>query len=110
ALVNHWLARMAADGWRGAERVYAWSFYSQGTSDERGASADLFVADALRFFGDANPSEGSPSDKAKRLAALIRRQRTLLILDGLEPLQYPPGYEEGRFKDRALGDLLRELA
>src|SRR5439155_6635710 len=70
----------------------------------------FFVAGALRFFGDPSPSEGSPSDKAKRLAALVRRQRTLLILDGLEPLQYPPGPDEGRLKDRSLGDLLRELA
>ena len=33
ALVNTWLARMAKENFRGAERIYAWSFYSQGTSD-----------------------------------------------------------------------------
>ncbi len=33
ALVNAWLDRVKADGWRGAERVLGWSFYSQGTSD-----------------------------------------------------------------------------
>src|SRR5437016_6794626 len=34
ALVNHWLKRrMARDNYRSAERVYGWSFYSQGTSD-----------------------------------------------------------------------------
>ena len=52
ALVNHWLKRrMARDNYRGAERVYGWSFYSQGTS-ERAASADLFIDQALRWFGD----------------------------------------------------------
>ncbi len=31
ALVNHWIKqRMARDNYRGAERVYSWSFYSQG--------------------------------------------------------------------------------
>ena len=30
ALVWDWLRRMAADGWRGAERVFGWSFYGQG--------------------------------------------------------------------------------
>lgn len=33
ALVWDWLLRrMAKEGWRGAERVYGWSFYSQGTT------------------------------------------------------------------------------
>ncbi|MEW6212005.1 MAG: restriction endonuclease, partial [Acidobacteriota bacterium] len=56
ALVNHWLKqRMARNGFRGAERVYGWSFYSQGTS-ERAASADLFIDQALRWFGDTDPT------------------------------------------------------
>ena len=110
ALVNTWLARMAKDQYRGAERVFAWSFYSQGTSDERAASADLFIDAALRWFGDEDPTAGSPWDKGERLANLIRRTRTLLALDGLEPLQHPPGPQEGKLKDQALQSLLRELA
>lgn len=110
ALVNHWLKRrMALDHYGGAERVYGWSFYSQGTSD-RAASADLFIDQGLRWFGDPNPTEGSPWDKGERLARLIRETRTLLILDGLEPLQHPPGPQEGRLKDAALQVLLVELA
>jgi hypothetical protein len=110
ALVNTWLARMAKENFRGAERVYAWSFYSQGTSDERAASADLFIDAALRWFGDDDPIRGSPWDKGERLANLVRRSRTLLVLDGLEPLQYPPGPQEGKLKDQAMQALLRELA
>jgi hypothetical protein len=110
ALVNHWLKkRMARDNYRGADRVYGWSFYSQGTS-ERAASADLFIDQALRWFGDTDPTAGSPWDKGERLAHLIRQMRTLLILDGLEPLQHPPGPQEGRLKDAALQALLVELA
>jgi hypothetical protein len=110
ALVNHWLKqRMARDNYRGAERVYGWSFYSQGTS-ERGASADLFIDQALRWFGDTDPTQGSPWDKGERLANYIRQTRTLLILDGLEPLQHPPGPQEGRLKDAALQAMLVELA
>src|SRR4029077_1335064 len=37
-------------------------------------------------------------------------RRTLLILDGLEPLQNPPGPQEGRLRDPSLQALLRELA
>ncbi|HKQ07389.1 MAG TPA: hypothetical protein VJ464_19850 [Blastocatellia bacterium] len=110
ALVNHWLKqRMARDNYRGAERVYGWSFYSQGTS-ERAASADLFIDQALRWFGDTDPTAGSPWGKGERLARFIRQSRTLLILDGLEPLQYPPGHYEGRLKDAAMQALLVELA
>ncbi|MDQ1592808.1 MAG: hypothetical protein QOG71_3435 [Pyrinomonadaceae bacterium] len=109
ALVNHWLARMARDDYRGAELVYAWSFYSQGTTD-RVVSADQFIEAALNFFGDPDPNQGSPWDKGERLARLVGAQRTLLILDGLEPLQHPPGTDEGRLKDQALQSLLRGLA
>jgi tetratricopeptide (TPR) repeat protein len=110
ALVNHWLKqRMARDNYRGADRVYGWSFYSQGTS-EHAASADLFIDQALRWFGDADPTQGSPWDKGERLARYIRQKRTLLVLDGLEPLQHPPGPQEGRLKDAALQALLVELA
>jgi tetratricopeptide (TPR) repeat protein len=109
ALVNKWLSQMAKDNYRGAERVFCWSFYSQGTSD-RVVSADIFIAEALKWFGDTNPWQGSPWDKGERLAELIRQQRTLLILDGLEPLQSPFPVETGKIKDPGLTALLRELA
>lgn len=110
ALVNKWLAHMAQDNYRGAERVYGWSFYSQGAAEGRQVSADLFIAAALDWFGDPDPTAGSPWDKGERLAELVKRQRTLLILDGLEPLQNPPPVETGKIKDPGLCALLRELA
>ncbi len=110
SLVNHWLASMAQNDFQGADRVFGWSFYSQGAAEGKQASADRFIADALRWFGDPNPNQGDFADKAKRLSALIKRQKTLLILDGLEPLQAPPGPEEGRLKDQSLRILLRDLA
>ncbi len=111
ALVHRWLDRMAADTWRGAARVLDWSFYSQGTKDQA-TSAEPFIHHALRFFGDSDPQAGSPYDRGSRLAYLIRKERTLLILDGVEPLQYPPGRVEieGRLKDPGLTALLKGLA
>jgi hypothetical protein len=108
-LIKHWLGRMAQDHYRGAERVYAWSFYSQNPTD-RVVSADLFMDSSLRWFGDQDPTQGSAWNKGERLAKLIRAQRTLLILDGLEPLQYPPGEQEGKLVDQALKALLSGLA
>ena len=40
----------------------------------------------------------------------LSHRRTLLILDGLEPLQNPPGPQEGRLRDPSLQALLRELS
>jgi tetratricopeptide (TPR) repeat protein len=109
ALVAHWLDRMAADGWRGAARVLDWSFYSQGT-DNRVTSADSFLDYALRFVADPDPQASSPHDRGVRLAQLLRKERTLLLLDGVEPLQYPPGPLAGRLKDPGLAALLKNLA
>ena len=109
ALVNHWLGTMAQENYRGARRVYGVSFYSQGTK-QTAVSADTAVAEALQWFGDPDPAAGSPWDKGERLAKLVRATPTLLILDGLEPFQNPPGPEEGRLKDPALQLLVRELA
>jgi tetratricopeptide (TPR) repeat protein len=106
-LVKHWLGRMAREGYRGAQRVYGWSFYRQGT--EAQASADQFINAALEWFGDPDPLAGSVWAQGERLAKLVQAERTLLILDGLEPLQNPPGPDQGRLKDPALERLLGEL-
>jgi hypothetical protein len=78
ALVNHWLIRLAQDNYRGATRVYGYSFYSQGAAEGKQASADLFIATALRDFGDPEPDAGSPWDKGERLARLLQQ-----AVDGL---------------------------
>ncbi len=113
ALVNRWLDRMEADHYRGAEKVYAWSFYSQGTEEGKQASADLFIRETLDWFGDPAPDDGSAVEKGRRLARLVSGQKTLLILDGIEPLQFPPGSGDemaGKFKDPGMRVFLRELA
>ncbi|MEM9605330.1 MAG: hypothetical protein AAGA11_20880, partial [Pseudomonadota bacterium] len=114
SLAFHWVqTRFAASDpkWAGVERYFDWSFYSQGTGESRQTSADLFIAKALDFFGDPDPTVGSPHERGERLAGLIRQHRTLLVLDGIEPLQYPPNDPQaGRLKDSALEALLRELA
>jgi len=110
ALVNKHLLQMGEEDYRGAERVYGWSFYSQGAREGGQASADPFIAAALAWFGDPDPTKGSPWDKGERLAELVKQQPTILILDGLEPLQYPPSEMGGRLKDPGLCCLLRALA
>lgn len=102
ALVNEWLNGMAKKNYDGAERVYGWSFYSQGTKEEKNVSADPFFDHALRWFGYSGEPIKNQWEKGEKLSELVRAQRTLLILDGLEPLQYPPGEMQGRLKDQGL--------
>src|ERR1700675_4536850 len=108
-LVNHWLRRMAAKHYRSAELVFGWSFYRQGSSGDT-SSADEFLDAALTWFGDPDPRLGTAWEKGERLAKLVAHRRTLLVLDGLEPLQNPPGPQEGRIREPSLQALLRELA
>src|SRR5262249_17341690 len=69
------------------------------------------IQEALKFFDDPDPTQGSPWERGERLAGLVRRHRTLLVLDGIEPLQYPLNDPQaGRLKDQALEALLQGLA
>ena len=126
ALLAHWIQTRFIDGnWKTADgepnplRYFDWSFYEQGTvSDEEGeeseevearsGSAGDFFAQALMFFGDPDPS--APGQGA-RLAGLIQEHPSLVVLDGLEPLQYPFNHDQaGRLLNQDMADLLRGLA
>lgn len=109
-LVNAWLSYLSKNNYFGAKRVYAWSFYWQGSSSEMKSSGDVFIENALSWFGDPTPLEGTPWAKAGRLVKLIRASRTLLVLDGLEPLQHPPGRKSGQIDNPAVALLVKELA
>lgn len=121
ALLAEWLQKrfidrlwLDADGRPALLAYFDWSFYDQGTRAlaegivTRTGSVGDFFEQALAFFGDDDPSRPG---KGARLAGFIRQQRTLLILDGLEPLQHPVGNAQaGRLLDPDLRDLLWALA
>jgi hypothetical protein len=111
SLVAAFANGLAAHGWAGCGTAFAWSFYRQGLSEQAGASSDLFFSAALAFFDlELKPGE-SGADKGRRLAGAVAARRALLILDGLEPLQYPPGSPlAGQLKDEAASALLKALA
>ena len=113
SLVAKWVADLAANDWPGCEAVFAWSFYSQGTREQVAASSDLFLNEALKFFGDeaTAASAAGAFEKGQQLARLVGERRALLILDGLEPLQYAPtSPTPGELKDQGLAALLKGLA
>ena len=116
SLVAEWMTRLASDAqpWHGARRVFDWTFYGQGTrAEERSdaeTSSEWFIAEALKFFDDPDPTLGSPRDRGVRLAELVGASRSLLVLDGFEVLQHPPGPLAGQITDQALEALVRGLA
>ncbi len=113
ALVKRWLDGLKHREWGGAGEVYGWSFYSQGTGDDRQASEDQFLAAAIQRFGVTIAPSGNPADKGQAIAERICQPgsgRTLLILDGCEPLQYPPGPCAGELRAPGLKALLGHLA
>jgi hypothetical protein len=113
SLVAKWAADLAYQNWPGCDAVFAWSFYSQGTREQVAASSDVFLKEALTFFGDAEMAGSAQGafDKGQGLAGLAGERRALLILDGLEPLQYAPtSPTPGELKDAGLAALLKGLA
>ncbi len=116
SLVAKWAAELAAQDWPGCDAAFAWSFYSQGTRDQVAASSDLFLKEALMFFGNEEDKAfaASPAgayEKGQRLARIVGQRRSLLILDGLEPLQYAPtSPTPGELKDQGLAALLKGVA
>ena len=108
ALATHWVDGLVGDGGRGAAKVLAWSFYSQGTH-KRMTSADGFLDWAVKQLGLADPGIGA-SAKAAAIAGALGKERILLVLDGVEPLQHGPGPQFGQLKDQGLRELLRRAA
>lgn len=109
-LVQHWLRHLQHNGWLGMQRIYGWSFYSQGTKEDKQASEDSFLAHALEWFGIKYEPTLAPRDKGRLLADAVGREKTLLILDGVEPLQYPPGPMGGQLRVPGVHSLAKHLA
>ena len=107
ALVSAWLHSIQPE-YGGTQKVFAWSFYSQGVHETHTSSGPFFQA-ALAFFGHEGEPPKSNEEKALCLGGLLQQQPSLLILDGVEPLQYPTHTQGGFFVDTGLYRLLGYL-
>jgi hypothetical protein len=106
-LIGKWLLDLGQHEWTDADRVFGWSFYNQGSDEDSIGSAQEFIVKALEWFGDKDPASGSPWDKGERLAKLVASKKSILILDGLEPLQWSIGQK--KLKDPSLSTLIDGL-
>lgn len=104
SLVNHWARER---GFAKTVRVCAWSTYYQHREGKVTSSDDL-IARALQAIGRAEPAMDDVQEPVQLLVEALRRNRTLLIIDGLEKLQEAPGgkNEVGVVTDSALRRLL----
>jgi len=107
ALIFKWLHLIQSD-YRGAKKVFAWSFHSQGSHDTQNSSIPFFQ-EALPFFGYSGELPKDDVEKGRVLAKCLRNQSFILILDGLEPLQHPTHVLDGELKDKAIQALLDEI-
>ena len=110
ALLRTFVDERLENGGDGADRIYGWSAYSQGSGTQKRADADGFISQALKDFGFQGEPPRDAVERARELARLVQQQRVLLLLDGLEPLQDPPGVNKGRLKDKGLKELIQKLS
>ncbi len=114
SLVADWMLGFTKTNWQGVDAFFDWSFFSQGTRDQSTANSGEFFDSALRHFGETELADSAADvdTKATRLAEHVAGAHTLLVLDGVEPLQHPlnHGALVGRFKDTSVQILLKRLA
>lgn len=104
-LLQYWL-----DQHSDIPALIAWSFYSQGSSEEKQVSATPFFEHLFDKFNAAKRQFSNEEDKGEYLAGLLMQQPCVLVLDGLEPLQHASFGMRGELKDRAIRALLKTLA
>lgn len=108
ALVRWWLEHQA---WPAGTRFLGHSFYRQG-SHNQATSSRSFLLDALKQLNVQHETNAADDELGRLLAEAAAASPTVLVLDGIEPLQLASDDEKlnGMVKDRGLSALLEALA
>jgi len=106
ALTDEWLQQISAHKYYGKTRVFGWSFYSQGSHNTFTNSQPFFSA-VLPFLGITEIPKDE-IEKARLLARCLQQQPCLLVLDGIEPLQYSENLQamNGELQDSVLKEFI----
>ena len=108
-VMHRWIEELEKSRFGDIECVYGWSFHAQGGIGDA-VSCELLLDSALRSFGVANPSQGNTADKLDEFLQCLQRRQTLLLLDGVDLLQFQSGNRSGMLRDPTLAFLLREFS
>ncbi len=108
ALIFKWLQDMKPDYFN-VQKIFAWSFYLQGSTNDSQSSSFDFFRGALAFLGFQGDMPKDDTERGRLLAKYLRNQSVILILDGLEPLQHRVNILDGELKDKALQALIDEV-
>jgi tetratricopeptide (TPR) repeat protein len=108
ALVRWWLERQA---WPAGTRFLGHSFYSQGSRNQA-TSSRSFLLEALKQLEVKHEESTADDELGRMLAEAVAATPTVLVLDGIEPLQQIADDNKlnGMVKDRGLAALLEKLA
>ncbi|MDQ2709700.1 MAG: toll/interleukin-1 receptor domain-containing protein [Actinomycetota bacterium] len=108
SLVDAFLSDIAPE-YGGATKVFAWHFNSQEEAGANIASSAPFWERSLRFFGTQSALPASEIQRARELARGLRLEPGILVLDGIESLQFPPHIQRGQLADQAMQTFLTTI-
>ncbi len=109
SLVRWWLEQQ--QGWPTGTRFIGHSFYSQGSRNQAISSRGFLLA-ALAELTIPHTQDASDDELGRLLAQAVGQRPTVLVLDGIEPLQQASKDNKlnGTVKDRGLATLLEGVA
>ena len=108
ALTDEWITALKQTNYGGIKRVFAWSFYSQGSHQNTFSSSQDFFTHALPFFGFDKDLPQDDVDKARAFAQCLTQQAGLLLLDDLESLQHSVD-QHGEMADVGMKEFFLQL-
>jgi hypothetical protein len=90
--------------------ILGWSFYDQG-SHRYVSDSGHFLREASRQYGleEGEAVFGGPYEIGRAICEQYRRVGGILILDGMERLQYPPDVQNGELTDAGMVGFFRHL-
>lgn len=108
----NWVERLRGMQFPGLPQVFAYSFYNQGAQSGGKVSSRPFFDEARHHFrqlGCRTLDAANPERFGEEVARAFRQVGGLIVLDGLEPLQFAPNVNGGRCQDQELHDFLQHL-
>ena len=91
------------------QRVFGWSFYNQAADHHPESSSSTMLMALFRYFGHLLNKIEDPFEIGQTAANWAAENGVLIILDGLEVLQYSDGSMFGTVKIRSIKSLLSGL-